>query len=183
MTTKTFPSEAEWLSAMEPAVRKMARKWGRNWADEYAQELRLRVVQAYRAYDEERGMSLKNFTYLCMKDGQSQQIWLAMNCDLGKRNKRESSVAVDVDDYRETLEAPPGIEPGTGIMIDAIRREVAKVLAERTNAPALGVMMRRLAAEEHGDLTEVAKEQGVSKEAVRASRQRMIQALRERMTV
>lgn len=183
METTTFPSEEEWLREMERAVQKMARKWGRNWQEEYAQELRLRVVQAYRNYDESKGMSLKNWSYLCMKDGHAQQAWVAMHCDLGRRNKRESSVALDVDDYSETLEAPTGIEPGTGNLLDAVRREVAAILATRTNAPSLDAVMARLAAEEHGDLTDVAKEQGVSKEAVRASRQRMIQALRERMEV
>ena len=58
-------SESEWLQICEPLVSRLAHKWGKNWRDEYAQELRLRVVQAYRSYDESKGMSLKNWTWLC----------------------------------------------------------------------------------------------------------------------
>jgi len=184
--TKKYRSETEWLRACEPLVAKLAKKWGRHWHDEYAQELRLRIVQAYRSYDESKGMSLKNWTWLCCKDGHMQQKHLEMFYAVGKRASREAVEHADLDDEDQILQlAAESPDPDQRGMLDAVRREVAKLLAERNTSKSIGVgeMLVRLAASEHGDLSAVAKSQGVSKEAVRATRARMLVALKERFEV
>ena len=184
MTKKKYRSENEWLAACEPLVTKLAKKWGRHWADEYAQELRMRVVEAYRSYDDSKGMSMKNWTWLLCKDGHMQQKHLEMHYAIGKRASREKTEHIDMDDNEQVLQLAADMpDPDNAKLLDAVRREVAKLLAERVNAPSLGDMLVRLAADEHGDLTEVAKSQGVSKEAVRATRARMLLALRQRLEV
>ena len=185
MTTKSH-SETEWLQVCEPLVSRLAHKWGKNWRDEYAQELRLRVVQAYRSYDESKGMSLKNWTWLCCKDGHAQQVWLTMHKPKGYRSTQDTVAMASLDDEESVLQlAADSPDPNQAKLLDAVRREVAKLLAERNVAKSVGVgdMLVRLAASDHGDLTEVAKAQGVSKEAVRTTRNRMIAQLKERLEV
>jgi len=186
MTKKKYHSEAEWLQACEPLVQKLARKWGRNWPEEYAQELRMRVVEAYRTYDDSRGMSLKNWTWLLCRDGHMQQKHLEMHYAMGKRASRERVQHADLDDDEQVLQLAADLpDPDNAKLLDAVRREVAILLAERNTAKSIGLgdMLVRLAASDHGDLTEVAKSQGVSKEAVRATRARMLAALKERLEV
>ena len=185
--TKKFRSENEWLAACEPLVQKLAKKWGRHWPEEYAQELRMRVVEAYRSYDDARGMSLKNWTWLLCRDGHMQQKHLEMHYAMGKRASREKTEHIDMDDNEQVLQLAADMpDPDNARLLDAVRREVAKLLAERNTATksiGLGDMLVRLAASDHGDLTEVAKSQGVSKEAVRATRARMLAALKQRLEV
>lgn len=186
MTKKKYRSEIEWLAACEPLVAKLAKKWGRHWQDEYAQELRMRVVEAYRSYDDSKGMSLKNWTWFCCKDGHMQQKHLEMHYAMGKRASREQVQHADLDDDEQVLQLAANMpDPDNAKMLDAVRREVAKLLAERNTAKSVGLgdMLVRLAASDHGDLTEVAKSQGVSKEAVRATRARMLAELKERLEV
>lgn len=185
MTTK-YHSEAEWLAACEPLVSRLSHKWGKHWREEYAQELRLRIVQAYRSFDESKGMSLKNWTWLCCKDGHAQQVWLTMHKPKGYRSTQDTVAVASLDDEESVLQlAADSPDPNQAKLLDAVRREVAKLLAERNVAKSVGVgdMLVRLAASEHGDLTEVAKAQGVSKEAVRTTRNRMIAQLKERLEV
>ena len=186
MTKKKYHSESEWLAACEPLVTKLAKKWGRHWQDEYAQELRMRVVEAYRTYDDTREMSLKNWTWLLCKDGHMQQKHLEMHYAMGKRASREQVQHADLDDDEQVLQLAADLpDPDNAKLLDAVRREVAILLAERNTAKSIGLgdMLARLAASDHGDLTEVAKSQGVSKEAVRATRARMLAALKERLEV
>lgn len=160
----------------EPIVQRLARKWGRNWEEEFAQELRLRVVQAYRSWDPQKNMSLKNWTWRVLKDGSSQQRWLEMHYLKGARNQRVQPEMADIDKVEIGVE--PDLETGDYSRVVA---EVRAILESQRNSITAKQMMARLLADEHGDLTKVAKEQGVSKQAIRASRQRMLTALQERM--
>jgi len=186
MAKKKYRSENEWLQACEPLVQKLAKKWGKHWADEYAQELRMRVIESYRSYDDSKGMSLKNWTWFCCKDGHMQQKHLEMHYAMGKRASREQVQYAYLDDDEQILQLAADLpDPDNAKLLDAVRREVAKLLAERNTAKTIGLgdMLVRLAASDHGDLTEVARSQGVSKEAVRATRARMLAALKERLEV
>jgi hypothetical protein len=109
-----------------------------------------------------------------------------MHYAIGKRASREQVQHADLDDDEQVLELAADLpDPDNAKLLDAVRREVAILLAERNTAKSIGLgdMLVRLAASDHGDLTEVAKSQGVSKEAVRATRARMLAALKERLEV
>lgn len=162
----------------EPIVQRLARKWGRNWEEEFAQELRLRVVQAYRSWDPQGGMSLKNWTWRVLKDGSSQQRWLEMHYLKGARSSRVQPEMADVDKV-EIPVAPASTEAAEDYQ--KVVAEVKAILDRQRNNITAGQMMQRLLADEHGDISKVAHAQGVSKQAVRQSRQRMLTALQERM--
>ena len=120
--TKKYRSETEWLAACEPLVAKLAKKWGRHWQDEYAQELRMRVVEAYRSYDDTREMSLKNWTWLLCKDGHMQQKHLEMFYAMGKRASREHVQHADLDDDEQVLQLAANMpDPDNANLLDAVR--------------------------------------------------------------
>lgn len=201
-TMTTYRSDIDWpterpplhvhLKQQEKRILRVAAKATLShpeWADDMAQELRLRAIRAWETWDPTKG-PLSAHTWRYIQGSHLRFFHRQWTAPKGFRCR-------DDEPKTESLDVP--LPSGDGTKADSVeggivnfdqvdaaydaRRVLPLVIEEITSnrqTPGVDVMIARLCAVENGDMADVAKQQNVSLEAVRASRQRLIANLHNR---
>lgn len=183
---------SDFLKEMEPAVVWAAYRNGKPaWRDDLAQAYRMAVVRAYETWTEDGGATLKQWAHRHIRWATGHAV-RKLHGNLGYRWGQEQAPQT------VSLASPAGDDGWTiadlldadddGHITSERKMECAHVLAavrralanRRTAEVPEGLMVERLLAGER-EMAEVAKRQGVSREAVRRSRAKMIHEVREEL--